>query len=299
MCGVRVGGHSAVTGSLVERVRRRVGRAAAVLVGRDVADAPPAVAPAPVETVDRSADQWFWDHYEWAPTEVLGFLREDGLDVEGLEVADVGCGDGIIDLGLVHHGKPARLVGFDVNPVRDDLLLERAVAAHVADALPSALEFAVSDTTKLPAPDDSFDVVVTWSAFEHIDDPATVLTEIRRVLRPDGVFFLQLWPFYHSQHGAHLEEWYPDGYVQFQQDADAIEADVLARAEDEGWARYKLGEYRTLNEITVDELGHAVEAAGFRITKLQLISQRAQLPPDVAGMDLSRLGVSGIMLLAR
>ena len=285
--------------SLVGKVRRRVGRAAAVLVGHDVPVAPLPEATASVDPVDRSADQWFWDHYEWAPLEVLGFLREDGLDVTDREVADVGCGDGIIDLGLVHHGLPRRLVGFDVNPVREDLLLERAAAARVADALPVALEFAVSDTTKLPAPDDSFDVVVTWSAFEHIDDPATVLAEIRRILRPDGVLFLQLWPFYHSQHGAHLDEWYPEGFVQFQRDPDAIEADVLERAEDKGWARYKLGEYRTLNELTVDELGHAVEAAGFRITKLQLISERVPLPPEVGGMDLSRLGISGIMLLAR
>ncbi len=180
-----------------------------------------------MQPVDRS-DQWFWDHYEWAPLQVLAFLREDGLDLTAQEVADVGCGDGIIDLGLVQHAAPRRLVGFDVNPVRDDLLLARAVAAGVAETLPSALEFAISDTTKLPAPDDSFDVVVTWSAFEHIDDAATVLAEIRRVLRPDGVFFLQLWPFYDSQHGAHLDEWYPDGFVQFQHDADVIEADVLA-----------------------------------------------------------------------
>lgn len=259
----------------------------------------PAPAASPPDEPDRSADQWFWDHYEWAPIELLTFLREDGHDVTALDVADVGCGDGIIDLGLVHHGLPRRLVGFDVNPVRDDLLLQRAVAAGVADELPPALEFAVSDTTKLPAPDDSFDVVVTWSAFEHIGDPAAVLAEIRRVLRPDGVLFLQLWPFFHSQHGAHLEEWYPDGFVQFQRGVDAIEADVLARAEEEGWARYKLGEYRMLNEITVDQLGHAIEAAGFRITKLQLISERVRLPAEVAGMDLTRVGVSGVMLLAR
>ena len=43
----------------------------------------------------------------------------------------------------------------------------------------------------------------------------------------------------------------------------------------------------------------AVEAAGFRITKVQLNSERVRLPEDVAGMDLSRVAVSGIMLLAR
>ncbi len=29
------------------------------------------------------------------------------------------------------------------------------------------------------------------------------------------------------------------------------------------------------------------------------MSERVRLPPEVAGMDLSRIGVSGIMLLAR
>ena len=165
--------------------------------------------------------------------------------------------------------------------------------------MPVALEFAVSDTTKLPAPDGSFDLVVTWSAFEHIDDPATVLTEIRRVLRPDGALFLQLWPFYHSQHGAHLDEWYPEGFVQFERDADAIEADVLARADDEGWARYKLGEYRTLNELTVDDLGHASGSCRLPDHQVATDGERVRSLPRCVGMDLSRLGISGIMLLAR
>lgn len=280
-----------VVGKFDRGIRRGLSRGKPAAVDPSAATAAPAV--------DRSADQWFWDHYEWAAHQVLAFLAEDGLELASLEVADVGCGDGIIDLGLVHHGRPRRLVGFDVNPVREDLLLERAIAAQVADRLPPALEFAVSDATKIPAADDTFDVLVTWSAFEHIDDPATVLAEMRRVLRPDGVLFLQLWPFYHSQHGAHLEEWYPDGFVQFMHDPDTIEADVLSRADDEGWARYKLGEFRTLNRLTVDELGRAVRAAGFRITKLQLLAERVRLPADVDEIDVSQLGVSGVMLLAR
>ncbi len=191
---------------MIRRVVRKAGRVVRRVLGRENAGGVDAPMPQPDTAVDRSADQWFWDHYEWAAHQVLAFLAEDEIRLASLEVADVGCGDGIIDLGLVHHGHPHRLVGFDVNPVREDLLLERASAAQVGDELPAALEFAVCDSTKLPAADDAFDVVVTWSAFEHIDDPATVLAEIRRVLRPDGVLFLQLWPFYHSQHGAHLDE---------------------------------------------------------------------------------------------
>jgi ubiquinone/menaquinone biosynthesis C-methylase UbiE len=264
--------------------------------GRGEQGDPSAGEPAPA--VDRGADQWFWDHYNWAVGELVGFLAEDGYDLTGCDVADVGCGDGIIDLGLAHRVQPRRLVGFDVNPVREDLLLERAASARVAEELPPSLEFAVCEPEKLPADDDAFDAVVTWSAFEHIDDPLLVLTEIRRVLRPDGVLFLQLWPFYNSQHGAHLDEWFPDGFVQFQQDADAIERDVLERAENLDWAQYKLREFRALNRLTLDGLGQALVDAEFRVSKLQLLTERVHLPREVDGVALSGLGISGVMLLA-
>ena len=86
--------------------------------------------------VDHGADQWFWDHYEWAAGEVVAFFAEDGLTLADRDVADVGCGDGITDLGLVHRARPRRLVGFDLDPVRQDLLVARATAAGVADTLP-------------------------------------------------------------------------------------------------------------------------------------------------------------------
>ena len=230
---------------------------------------------------------------------MLGFLREDGLDVAGLEVADVGCGDGIIDLGLVHHGKPDDLSASTSIPY----VKTSCSSARSRRRSPTRCRSRSSSRSATPRSCRRPTTASTSSSPGRRSSTSTIprpcSREIRRVLRPDGALFLQLWPFYHSQHGAHLDEWYPEGFVQFQRDADAIEADVLARADDEGWARYKLGEYRTLNELTVDDLGHAVEAAGFRITKLQLISERVPLPPEVRGMDLSRLGISGIMLLAR
>jgi ubiquinone/menaquinone biosynthesis C-methylase UbiE len=271
----------------VGRARRKVAR---TLHGRDDVPAAP--------SVDHRADQWFWDHYEWAANEVVAFFAEDAMSLEGRDVADVGCGDGITDLGLVHRARPRRFVGFDVNPVRTDLLIDRARAAGVADELPPELEFVECGPDRLPADDDSFDFVVTWSAFEHIDDPVKVLREIRRVLRPHGTLFLQLWPFYHSQHGAHLDEWYPRGFVQFVESPEAIRADVTERADDKGWAKYKLDEFEALNRISVDDLGRALRAAGFTVAKLQLMHERVHLPPEVRDLDLSLVGISGVVLLA-
>src|SRR4051812_31883388 len=102
------------------RARRKVRR---LLIGAGDAAAARAAVPPPV---DKSADQWFWDHYEWAANEVVAFFAEDGISLEGGDVADVGCGDGIPDLGIVPRAGPRRFVGFDVNPVRCDLLVDRA-----------------------------------------------------------------------------------------------------------------------------------------------------------------------------
>jgi methylase of polypeptide subunit release factors len=44
-------------------------------------------------------------------------------------VADVGCGDGILLLGVERRLAPARLVGFDVNPVDVAHLAQDATAA--------------------------------------------------------------------------------------------------------------------------------------------------------------------------
>src|SRR5690242_3329470 len=42
--------------------------------------------------------QWFFDHYTDAADQIIHFLGGDGLTLEGRTVADIGAGDGIIDL---------------------------------------------------------------------------------------------------------------------------------------------------------------------------------------------------------
>jgi hypothetical protein len=122
---------------------------------------------------------------------------------------------------------------------------------------------------------------------------------MRRIVRPDGLLFLQLWPFYHSPKGSHLWDWFPGPYHHLGQTTEEIEAGV--RSSDRhgaDWSEYMLREFGTLNRVTVDELGEAVRAAGFSVRELELMSQRSPVPAGLDELALSVLGVSGVKLLA-
>jgi SAM-dependent methyltransferase len=247
--------------------------------------------------VDDAERQWFDDHYAGAAEQIVDFLGGDGLSIEGRRVADVGAGDGIIDLGLAHRGRPKLLVGFDIVPTNTEDLLRRARAQGVADRLPGNLEFRTSEPTRLPADDGEFDVVVTWSAFEHIREPICVLREVRRILKPSGIFFLQLWPFYYSERGSHLWEWFP-GFHHLVDDSDEIERIVRERSDRPEWSEYMLREFRDLNRITVDELQLAMQVAGLEVRKFELLTNPVHVPSEALRYPLSTLGITGVKLLA-
>jgi SAM-dependent methyltransferase len=214
-------------------------------------------------------------------------------------VADIGSGDGIIDLTLALRARPRQLVGYDINPTRMDLLLEQARRFAGLESLPANLSFAVSQPERLVAPDEQFDVVITWSAFEHVRDPAALLKEVRRILRPSGVLFLQLWPFYHSAQGSHLWDWFPEPFHHRHRDATEIEAAMGAsERHPREWAEYMLGEFRELNKVTLDDLHDALRTAGFSVRQLELMSHRTHIPPGLDRFPLSALGIAGVKLLA-
>ena len=211
----------------------------------------------------------------------------------------MGSGDGIIDLGVYERAKPTRLVGFDILETDASQLLEFARRERIADDLPHALKFRRSEPTRLPAEDNLFDVVYSWSTFEHVAEPIDLLRDVSRVLRPTGVMMIQLWPFYHSQHGSHLWQYFPEGFVQLLRDDADIESAVRENPGPEPeWAEYLLADFRSCNRITLDGLQTALLAAGFRIGKLELLTQAVHVPLGLTRYPLSQLGIAGVKLLA-
>lgn len=72
------------------------------------------------------------------------------------------------------------------------------------DGIERNVVFHSCSAEELPLKDDFFDLVFSLNAFEHIRDPGKALAEVRRVLKPGGVAFVQFSPVYMADAGSHL-----------------------------------------------------------------------------------------------
>jgi SAM-dependent methyltransferase len=96
--------------------------------------------------------------------------------VSGRRVLDAGCGTAYGSEILARAGA-SEVVGVDADPA----------AVKEARASTAGVTLEVADARDLPHPDGSFDVAVCFEVIEHVDDPETILDELRRVLGRDGL----------------------------------------------------------------------------------------------------------------
>src|SRR5262245_51807964 len=96
----------------------------------------------------------------------------------GVSVLDVGCGNGYVLSHYARHG--ARVSGVDITPTAVQLSQRRFELAGLEG------RFDVIDGERLPYPDGAFDVVCSMGVLHHVSDPAPLVDEIYRVLKPGG-----------------------------------------------------------------------------------------------------------------
>lgn len=106
------------------------------------------------------------------------------LDIAaGDRVLDVGCGSGVVTREIARRvGSRGLAVGLDPSPALLAAARELAEKAGFADRM----EFREGDALRLPAPDRSFDVVVSVTVLSHVPKGEDAIPEFVRVLRPGG-----------------------------------------------------------------------------------------------------------------
>lgn len=107
-------------------------------------------------------------------------------DGAGRTFLEVGCNWGRWCVG-------ARRRGYEVVGIDPSLRAIRA-ATRVADRLGADVTYAVADARHLPFGDASFDVVFSYSVFQHFarEDALASFDEVGRVLRPGGLALIQM-----------------------------------------------------------------------------------------------------------
>jgi len=124
--------------------------------------------------------------------EVSGLLS--GLDLEGKQVLDIGCGSGGITVSLVTDYQAAHVVGIDVEEPGCQSARDRAHRAGVTDRV--TIQQVVPGP--IPLADESFDIVFSKDSIVHIPDKYSLAQDVHRLLSPGGWFVASDWLIGHD-----------------------------------------------------------------------------------------------------
>jgi len=185
----------------------------------------------------------FMGRYSWE-------LAQRLIDFAGLEecmrALDVGCGPGALAVALADRlGAPSVAAADPAEPL----------VTACADRVPGA-DVRLAPAEQLPWPDDSFDAVLSQLVLNFVRDGDAAVTEMGRVVRPEGVVASCTWD-------------YADGMRMLRTFWDAVlELDPLAP--DESGMRYcseeelaSLWERGALNDVATGPLEVEVEYDSF------------------------------------
>ena len=130
--------------------------------------------------------------YEQTGAAEYALLRHAGL-AGGMALLDFGCGSGRLAAALARQHLPVDYCGIDV----EERLLDYA-RRHA----PPHFRFVLNRELRLPAADESADMVCAFSVFTHLLHAETYLylEDIRRVLQPKGVLVLSFLEFAQPRH---------------------------------------------------------------------------------------------------
>jgi SAM-dependent methyltransferase len=120
--------------------------------------------------ISEAVEDLIGEHYANVPTgwRMLEKLIRAAISAKRFPILDAGCGQ---EASWVRRfGTEGGMIGIDLCP-----------------QLPSDFPVVCGDLLSLPFPEGCFSLIFCRSVFEHLREPARVLSEFQRVLKPDGI----------------------------------------------------------------------------------------------------------------
>ena len=103
-----------------------------------------------------------------------------GNDRDNIRLLDIGCGGGVLSEEFAHMGYA--VTGIDTSTASIKIALDHARTESLS------IMYQAGSATEIPFDASSFEVVSCCDVLEHIPDWLKVISEVRRILKPGGLF---------------------------------------------------------------------------------------------------------------
>jgi SAM-dependent methyltransferase len=119
-------------------------------------------------------------------------------NLSGIKILEIGCGWGGLVKTIAHDYPSSEVFGID--PFLKEWWRSGEDSGQNYSIIDACSEL-------LPFDEETFDLVISIAAFEHVNSPVLSLREIKRVLKSGGSFFTHFGPVWSSIAGHHYYHW--------------------------------------------------------------------------------------------
>lgn len=231
------------------------------------------------------------------PAIVADWLEPHG-GLAGRKIMDFGCGLGELATGLAFAEPEAEVIGLEVTaePTRLSAALDPLGLAPPPNL--SFRQVALGEVGE----DDGFDLIVSWSVFEHIQRNQfdAVMARLKTRLKPGGLLFMQVSPLFFSPEGSHF---WALGYTDWQhltRELSEVREDLDASSLNDRQRELHWKLFLRLNRFTAPDFERRLAAAGYSVLRRQIDRIDREPPAELlTAYDREALMTEQIVLLLR